>query len=137
MAARLPAGHDGGTGRREGADEPARRCGVRDQVRVRARGRVPGRDAGRRRLTFAAHRSSMVAAYAAFMRMRPVLDWPPGGDVLAPTGELDDVYGILAAGRVAVLSGAGLSTASGIPDYRGATRSLRRQRPMTYEDFLH
>jgi len=79
----------------------------------------------------------MAAAYAAFMRMRPVLDWPPGGDVLAPTGELDDVYGILAAGRVAVLSGAGLSTESGIPDYRGATGSLRRHRPMTYEDFVH
>ena len=71
------------------------------------------------------------------MRMRPVLDWPPGGDVHAPAGELDDVYGILAAGCVAVLSGAGLSTESGIPDYRGATGSLRRHRPMTYEDFVH
>jgi NAD-dependent SIR2 family protein deacetylase len=71
------------------------------------------------------------------MRMRPVLEWPLGGDVLAPTGELDDVHGILAAGRVAVLSGAGLSTESGIPDYRGATGSLRRHTPMTYEDFVH
>ena len=71
------------------------------------------------------------------MRMRPVLEWPPGGDVLSPTGELDDVHGILAAGRVAVLSGAGLSTESGIPDYRGATGSLRRHTPMTYEDFVH
>ena len=71
------------------------------------------------------------------MRMRPVLEWPAGEGVLAPTGELDDVRDVLAAGRVAVLSGAGLSTESGIPDYRGATGSLRRHTPMTYEDFVH
>jgi NAD-dependent SIR2 family protein deacetylase len=34
-----------------------------------------------------------------------------------------------------VLSGAGLSTDSGIPDYRGATGSLRRHTPMTYQTF--
>jgi NAD-dependent SIR2 family protein deacetylase len=36
-----------------------------------------------------------------------------------------------------VLSGAGLSTESGIPDYRGAAGSLRRHTPMTYEEFVH
>jgi NAD-dependent SIR2 family protein deacetylase len=76
------------------------------------------------------------------MRMRPVLDWPvvdgvSGEAVFTPIGELDDVRGVLAAGRVAVLSGAGLSTESGIPDYRGASGSLRRHNPMTYEDFVH
>jgi NAD-dependent SIR2 family protein deacetylase len=40
------------------------------------------------------------------------------------------------AGRVVVLSGAGLSTESGIPDYRGPTGSLRRSAPMTYQTFL-
>ena len=69
--------------------------------------------------------------------MRPVLDWAASDDVLAPVGEMDDVHGIVAAGRVAVLSGAGLSTESGIPDYRGATGSLRRHTPMTYEEFVH
>ncbi|RFU22756.1 NAD-dependent protein deacetylase [Geodermatophilus marinus] len=39
-------------------------------------------------------------------------------------------------GDVVVLSGAGLSTDSGIPDYRGATGSLRRHTPMTYQTFL-
>lgn len=34
-----------------------------------------------------------------------------------------------------VLSGAGLSTESGIPDYRGEGGSLRRHTPMTYEEF--
>ena len=34
-----------------------------------------------------------------------------------------------------MLSGAGLSTDSGIPDYRGATGSLRRHTPMTWQTF--
>jgi NAD-dependent SIR2 family protein deacetylase len=43
--------------------------------------------------------------------------------------------GLLADGGALVLSGAGLSTDSGIPDYRGATGSLRRHTPMTYQTF--
>lgn len=35
-----------------------------------------------------------------------------------------------------LLSGAGLSTESGIPDYRGPTGSARRGTPMTYEEFI-
>jgi NAD-dependent SIR2 family protein deacetylase len=42
---------------------------------------------------------------------------------------------LVADGDVVVLSGAGLSTESGIPDYRGATGSLRRHTPMTYQTF--
>jgi NAD-dependent SIR2 family protein deacetylase len=42
---------------------------------------------------------------------------------------------LLADGGAVVLSGAGLSTDSGIPDYRGATGSLRRHTPMTYQTF--
>jgi len=42
---------------------------------------------------------------------------------------------LLADGGVLVLSGAGLSTDSGIPDYRGATGSLRRHTPMTWQTF--
>jgi NAD-dependent SIR2 family protein deacetylase len=41
---------------------------------------------------------------------------------------------LLGAGAV-VLSGAGLSTESGIPDYRGATGRVRRGQPMTYQAF--
>jgi NAD-dependent SIR2 family protein deacetylase len=69
------------------------------------------------------------------MRVRPTLSWTPTGEPLARTAVVDEVVPILRAGRVVVLSGAGLSTESGIPDYRGASGSLRRHTPMTYQDF--
>jgi NAD-dependent SIR2 family protein deacetylase len=49
--------------------------------------------------------------------------------------QCDQLAELLAAGGAVVLSGAGLSTDSGIPDYRGATGSLRRHTPMTWQDF--
>ncbi len=44
---------------------------------------------------------------------------------------------LIAGGGVVVLSGAGLSTESGIPDYRGPSgAALRRHAPMTYQAFV-
>lgn len=43
---------------------------------------------------------------------------------------------MLGRGNVVVLSGAGLSTESGIPDYRGLTGAARRHAPMTYDVFV-
>ncbi|WP_432920548.1 NAD-dependent protein deacetylase [Microbispora sp. CA-135349] len=43
---------------------------------------------------------------------------------------------LVADGEVVVLSGAGLSTESGIPDYRGETGRRRRADPMTYQTFV-
>ncbi|NJC72491.1 NAD-dependent protein deacetylase [Planosporangium thailandense] len=42
---------------------------------------------------------------------------------------------LVADGDVVVLSGAGLSTESGIPDYRGPSGATRRSAPMTYQTF--
>jgi NAD-dependent SIR2 family protein deacetylase len=51
------------------------------------------------------------------------------------TAELAALAELLRRGGVAVLSGAGLSTESGIPDYRGPTGLSRRVTPMTYQAF--
>ena len=49
--------------------------------------------------------------------------------------DVDLLSELVADGDVVVLSGAGLSTESGIPDYRGPTGAARRSTPMTYQEF--
>ena len=46
---------------------------------------------------------------------------------------MDALVDLIAGGGVVVLSGAGLSTDSGIPDYRGPSGIARRATPMTYQ----
>ena len=58
------------------------------------------------------------------MRMRPTLSWTPAEDLPPGTTDLQPVADALSAGGVLVLSGAGISTESGIPDYRGEGGSL-------------
>lgn len=69
------------------------------------------------------------------MRMRPTLTWTPTEDLPPSTTDLRPVADALGAGGVLVLSGAGISTESGIPDYRGEGGSLSRHTPMLYQDF--
>ncbi|MEU8271698.1 NAD-dependent protein deacetylase [Sphaerisporangium sp. NPDC049002] len=52
------------------------------------------------------------------------------------TDNTDLLADLLAAGDVVVLSGAGISTESGIPDYRGPSGALVRHTPMTYQTFV-
>jgi NAD-dependent SIR2 family protein deacetylase len=58
--------------------------------------------------------------------MEPVTDTPANLDRLAE---------LIGDGGAVILSGAGLSTESGIPDYRGETGSQHRGQPMTYQTF--
>lgn len=73
----------------------------------------------------------MVFEVTASRAARP--DGP--ADSLQDGAALDRAADLVAGGGVVVLSGAGLSTESGIPDYRGPTGALRRSRPMTYQAF--
>ena len=67
--------------------------------------------------------------------MRPTLSWTPTEDWPPGTTDVGPVAEVLRGGGVLVLSGAGISTESGIPDYRGEGGSLSRHTPMTYQDF--
>ncbi len=67
--------------------------------------------------------------------MRPTLSWTPEEGLPPGSTDPEPVAEALGAGGVLVLSGAGISTESGIPDYRGEGGSLSRHTPMTYQDF--
>ena len=53
---------------------------------------------------------------------------------LAPSDLVEEALGLLASRPLVVLTGAGLSTDSGIPDYRGPGSPARA--PMTYQEFV-
>jgi NAD+-dependent protein deacetylase sirtuin 4 len=58
--------------------------------------------------------------------------------VLPPSeSEVEQLARLFDRGPVAILTGAGISTESGIPDYRGPETRRRARNPVQYHDFLH
>jgi NAD-dependent SIR2 family protein deacetylase len=65
----------------------------------------------------------------------PPADPTPGGR--REGGTLDDLVRFVGSHpRLLVLTGAGCSTASGIPDYRDSTGAWKHPRPVSYADFV-
>jgi NAD+-dependent protein deacetylase sirtuin 4 len=52
------------------------------------------------------------------------------------TGAIADVADLIRGRRAIVLAGAGCSTESGIPDYRGSSARLRARSPIQYGEFI-
>jgi NAD-dependent SIR2 family protein deacetylase len=68
--------------------------------------------------------------------MQPLM--PGRGSASAETdGELRELARLLAGRRIAVLTGAGCSTESGIPDYRGPGTERRARNPIQYRAFMN
>ncbi len=56
--------------------------------------------------------------------------------MIASAYESRELYEMFAAGDVVALTGAGVSTDSGIPDYRDQNGDWKRKRPVEYRDFV-
>ena len=67
----------------------------------------------------------------------PRLELPqPVGEGPVRRASLGELVDVVRGRRTLVLTGAGISTDSGIPDYRGDGRSARTSVPITYREFM-
>jgi len=73
--------------------------------------------------------------YAASRRAVELPTYAGSVTFSTPEAEIDEIARLVGRGHLAVLTGAGISTESGIPDYRGVTGRARPATPMTYQEF--
>jgi NAD-dependent SIR2 family protein deacetylase len=74
--------------------------------------------------------------YPVPVRVRPALVLRRDTPVVETADARGRLADLVARGGAVVLSGAGLSTESGIPDYRGRDGVLRHRAPMTYQELV-
>src|SRR5262245_60426577 len=89
---------------------------------------------GSPRCSAAAHSSRLLRTTKA----RALTDYD-GARRLQPSDDMTDarfVERLRSARRILIVSGAGVSTASGIPDFRGPGGVWSRRRPVYYDEFL-
>jgi NAD+-dependent protein deacetylase sirtuin 4 len=68
---------------------------------------------------------------------RPVVSSEPSSSGVLDVASLDRLARLLSGRRVVALAGAGMSTESGIPDYRGPETARRARNPMQARQFHH
>jgi NAD+-dependent protein deacetylase sirtuin 4 len=66
----------------------------------------------------------------------PIADMPTTAASPVAALDLEPLLDLLRDRRAVVLAGAGCSTESGIPDYRGPEGSLRARKPIQYQEFV-
>ena len=82
---------------------------------------------------------SLLPYFTVFQRLNPLHDKavPIRSEAPAVGDEIERLLAFLNASRhLAVLTGAGISTASGIPGYRDADGNWQRKPPVTHQEFI-
>ena len=88
------------------------------------------------RASRASGRRGMVILRIYWRRPRLAATFPDEYCGRVSAAAVSDLAALMRGKRVLGLSGAGMSTESGIPDYRGPTSTLRRAQPMSYQEFV-
>src|SRR2546429_7971848 len=105
---------------------------IRVFFRMRSAAKTPNPCTGDRRRTIAGSVAARVILEKHMLRHRG--KWRYAADSMTFDSRLVDA--LRRAQRILIFSGAGVSTASGIPDFRGPDGGWTRRRPRVYDEVL-